>query len=386
MAKALLHVEDQIYCELDIEDSPMPSTPNFVDKIHIVEGFGQATPVLRMILSDQTGSLSDDLSLMEGKKITLKLGKSASQNEKREFRVFGFSNQDTHEGQKIDVVCVLDSYKYFAEAFTKAFKGTSADAMARVAGLSGLKYDGPNSTNDFMTWLNVCQTYSSFTEDVATHGYAGSRSCMYRCVTSKKKLLYKDLFQKLSESEVATLLHNVQPSNSNNEFIIREARPVSRGGIVSHWLNYGYAQHEHDLSGENTSNLKITAPISKGFPVNKIRDDMEYSKIDYVGLDTGTTAKSGGNVHKNYRKASYQNLRFYSLFTDGLTCLLEQYTDLEIMSPIKVNFVDLKRGEFVQNERYSGKYIITNKTTTIKNGIRYSEKITLGRPSVGNAQ
>ena len=292
MAKALLHVEDQIYCELDIDDAPAPSTPNFVDKIHIVEGFGQAVPVLKMILSDQTGSLSDELSLMEGKKVTLKLGKSASQNEKREFRVFGFSNVDSHEGQLIEVVCVLDVYKYIAESFTKAFKGTSSEAMARVAGLCGLEYDGPDSTNDFMTWLNVCQTYSSFTEDMAFHGYGGPRTCMYRCLTSKKKLLYKDLFTKLAESNVATFMHNRQPNNSSNEFIVRQTSPLSRGGIVSHWLNYGHAQYEHDLSGTGTSNKKITAPISTGFPVNKLRDEMEFSRIDYMGLDTGTTEKS----------------------------------------------------------------------------------------------
>lgn len=386
MPRALLHVENQVYCEIDIGNAPMPATPNLVDSINIIEGFGQPVPVLEMYLYDQTGSLADEFALMEGKRIVVNIGKSADQTTKREFRVFGFSSLDTHAGPRLRVVCILDAYKFVAESVSKAFSGTSADAIRRVASECGLQYDGPESAADEMIWLNVCQNYLSFTEDVALHGYMGKKSCMYRILDSKKRLIYKDLFSQLAQAPEFRLMHNAVPGDDSKDFIIREMNTLSRGGIVSHWLNYGQAQYEHDLSGETVETLKLNAPITKGFPVHEVRDELEYSRKDMIWPDSGTKASKAGNVHRNYRQAYYQNKRFYALFTDGLSCLMDQFTDLTIAYPVKLECMDLKSGDFVQNERYSGSYLLTNKTIHIKNGVRYHEKLTVGRPNVGNAK
>lgn len=385
MPRALLHVEDQVYCEIDIGDAPMPATPNLVDSINIVEGFGQAVPVLEMYLYDQTGSLADDFALMEGKRIVVNIGKSADQTTKREFRVFAFTSMDTHVGPMLRVVCILDAYKYIAENVSKAFSGTSADAIRRVASECGLQYDGPDSAADEMIWLNVCQNYLSFTEDVALHGYTGKKSCMYRALDTKKRLIYKDLFSQLSLAPKNRLMHNAVPGDSS-DFIVRELNSVSKGGVVSHWFNYGHAQYEHDLSGKTVETLKVNAPITTGFPVHEVRDEFKYSRKEMTWPDSGTKAAKAGNVHRNYRQAYYQNKRFYALFTDSLSCLVDQFTDMDIVYPVKLEHMDLKLGDFVQNERYSGAYLLTNKTIHIKNGVRYHEKLTIGRPNVGNAK
>lgn len=388
MARALLGVVNQVYCTIDIENQPMPATPNLVDKIHVVEGIGQSIPSLELYLYDQQGSLADDLSLFEGKPIFIELGKSEALYRTYEYRVFGLKSMDTHAGQMLKVVCILNCYKFASESNVKAFADTSANAIAQAAGAGGMTFDGPTvTTADKQNWLCVTQTLSSFVEDTALRGFVNDGSCMAHVLTTGGVVRYKDLFEELRQEPKMVFLHNSPKGNNPYpEHIVRQVNVSSRGGVFSNWVNYGYAQYEHDLSGDITSNTSVNAPIVDGFPVNNIRNDMQYARIEHVGFDTGTDAKPGGNVHKNYRKAKYQNLRFRALFTETIQMIVENITTVELFDPVLLDYVEFKNGQFIHNERYSGMYIVANKTAVVKNGIRYVEKLTLIRPSVGNAK
>ena len=389
MARSLLYINAQVFCALDIENAPIPSTPNFIDKIHIVEGMGQAVPILELYLYDQIGSLAEQLSLFEGKKVDIILGKSEQANFSSTYRVYAFSSLHTHAGQILRVVCTLDSYIYYSRATTKAYTGHSNGVISEVASDCGMLFDGPRvPPNDAQKWLCVGSTLNSFSEDVASHGYTNQSSCMARTVSARGVIRYKDLFNELMQEPTATFLHNDHVSDNPQglEFLVREVNVASRGGTFSNWMNYGFHQHEHSLSGKEYQNVALNAPIAKGFPVNhEIRQQVQRSRLGYVGLDTGTTEFKSGNVHKNYNTAHYQNVRFLSLFTDKLDCVVEQYTGLQPFDTVNLKFNDLKENSFIQNARYSGLYVISNKTTLLKNGVRYAEKFTLMRPSVGNA-
>ncbi len=391
MTIATLNIENQVYVELHIADTPMLSTPNLIDEIFIRDGFGIGVPTLELFLYDQRGTLVDELALMEGKKLSIVIGKYGGDITRRDFRVFGFNSVASHIGPRLRIVCLIDVPKFSAQVLSKAYSGTSANVLQTMASECGLIYSGPHSgTSDNMKWLRVAQTLNSFTEDVATHGYMSEQSCMYRLLLSDYTLLYKDLFYQLNDTtETATFLFNT-PSETldvtGQKLLVRELRASSKGGVFSHWFNYGQYQFEHNLSGNQVLTDGITPPISTGIPVNlEVKADIKTSRYDYVGFDSGGGDTPGSNYHQYYNKAKYQNLRFYGLFNESINVLVEEYTDTRVFDSIFLHYTDLKDLTFVSNNRFTGKYLVGNKIIAIKNGSKYYEIFDLYRPSVGNA-
>lgn len=387
MAIATLHISEQVFMEIEIADTPMPPTPNFVHQVFVRDGFGVAVPTLELFLYDQKGTLTSDLALMEGKKIKITIAKNTgSKTLVRNFKVFGISALDSHTGHLLRVVCILDVPKYAAKTLSKAYKGSSNSAMQQIAAECGVQFDG-HSTSDNMTWLRVCQTLNSFSEDIALHGYAGNTSCMARVLTSDNVLRYKDLFFQAKQTGKATIAHNSNVQSVEGKLLLaREVQPKSEGGIMSYWMNYGYSQFEHDLSGKPTASLEATAPISQGIPINtKVKSVVGQARMDYLGWDTGMAPTTASNVHQYYRKARYQNMRFYGLYSEAMSTLVEEYSELQPLDPVRLEYNIMQNSSFVSNHRFTGKYIVGNKTMAITNGARYYEILKLYRANVGNA-
>jgi hypothetical protein len=387
MAIATLRISEQVFMEIEISDTPVPPTPNFIDEVFIRDGFGQAAPTLELLLYDQKGTLVQDLALMEGKAIKITMSRNTGKTLVRKFLVFAFSSISSHTGPRLRVVCILDCPMFIAKAMSKAYTGTSDSVMRQLAGEAGLQYDG-HTTSDQMKWLRVCSTLSSFSEDIALHGYANANSCMTRILTADHVLRYKDLFHQLTQAAKATILHNAGDTGVEGKALLaREIRSGCQGGIMSYWMNYGYAQYEHDLSGVPTEQLQASAPLSGGPPINqRVKGEIERSRTDYLGLDTGMAPKDGPNVHQYYRTAKYQNFRFMGLFSEAITALVEDYSELQPLDCVVLEYNDLQNNEFISNSRFADRYIVGNRVMAIKNGSRYYETLKLYRANVGTAK
>lgn len=392
MAQAALNLEGIAFCTLEIEGTDMPPSMNMIETIWILEGFGMGLPAMKMSLFDENETLSKDLNLKNGTKIKIRLGKDAQEAPEMAFRVFGWKRPRNSQGKVLHVVCIYDAPKFSAGSFSESFEGTSATVMQALAEMSGLQYDGPRTPpTDSQVWLNLNTTRISFSEDVAMRAYAGTQSAMARCVTTEGKLMYRDLMALLKEEPKFTLVHNSDGGGTSGTTVqVRAAKDGSNSGLFTHFFNYGYKLFGHSFSDEHTKleNLDINAQ-GAGVPVNAEIAGMlseRGARVGYAGYDYGTGPDEGFNVHENYERAYYQNLRLLSLFTETLVALSDSATGITSFTSVDFNQGPGAKGpgEQVPTD-VTGRYIVGGKTRVIKNGTKYSEIFYLYRPFIGEA-
>lgn len=386
--EATLDVQNIAFCTLDIEGSRVPPTMNFVDSIFIQDGFGSPIPVLQLYLNDRNGTLSEDMNLQDGTLVTVKMGKTRDKVKTRKFRVFSFAKQTTAAGPKLVVTCIIDAPKWTAGVFTESVRGTSSAVIGQMASRAGLKYDGPSATDDAMTWLNVNKTRTAFTEDVAMRGYGSGQTCMTRLLTMDYEVKYKDLFDILKQEPKWSLLQNTAEGAAKaTPIIIRETQDASTAGFATHMMNYGQKQYEHSLNDSGQLNtLSADAPLlGAALPINEdVRGQVSDrgAKVNYTGFDTGTEPRPASNLHQNYEKAMYQNMRYLGLFSERIKVLTDEYTESSTFDCVEYQHGDQDNHEFKQSKALGGKWLMGGRTLWIKAGHKYSEVYFLYRPAV----
>jgi hypothetical protein len=373
---SVLHIDKYVYFQLDIESEQMPPSFNLVGTVSIIENISMATPVLRLTFDDPA-ALARSLALTEGTRAELLFGKDKETAQKYNFRLFGVKQEPVHSGQVLIATFIVDAPKYLTGVATEAFKGTSATAMGELAQKAGLTYDGPDSTDDYMTWLNVCETRASFAEDMAMHGYVDEHSCMLRALTAKRQLKYKNLTEEIRKPGKFSFLLNTDPSSAKEgkHVLVQEMRDASTGGVMNSWLNYGWNYHYHSLKGEQqTVDKAPIRPNGKYLPINSdVKKEVEdKTRVEYYGrLDCG-------NTHDNYVKAKYLNMRNLALFSERVHLITPDFTGAELLDPALVEHLeqDGNRG------KNSAKYLISAKTSHLAHGSRYAERFELMRASL----
>lgn len=171
---ALLHVDGYIYFKMEIEGVSLPPSPNLVDAIAINQGTVSAVPILTIQFFEESKQFARELAMSEGTKAHVEIGRGSKDSNAYtvDFRLFGHKQSQSSSGPRAVISFILDCPKYATGAYRESVKGTSSAALSQVAGKGGLGFSGPRSTpNDFMTWLNIGKTRSSFAEEIAMHGY-----------------------------------------------------------------------------------------------------------------------------------------------------------------------------------------------------------------------
>lgn len=386
--KANLSVEGFAYFEIDIENSGVPPTLNLIDSVFIHEGIGIAIPTLRLVFYDQKGTLSRDLNLTNMTKITISMARDRSMLERRRFRVFGFRKETTHAGPKLTVDCLLDVPKWSTGSYCEPFVGTSDSAMSGAAAAAGLRYDGPRvPPNDNMNWLNVNQTRSAFSEDVAMRGYVGDGSTMCRVLLANQTLRYRDLMDAIQQEPKCALLQNVPPSAAAGKkpYIVRETKDSTVSGFFTHYVNFGWklAHHSLDNAGQQVIDKYQAQLLGKAFPINdEVKAMLENARISYVADDPGTMPNPASNIHQFYEKAFYQNLRGLGLFSEKVTVLTDWLTEIDVLDSVDYRHNELQSYNFIDLPALSGRWLVAGKTMFLKQGHKYSEVFDLVRPFI----
>lgn len=389
--EAVLHVKGIAYCKIEIEDANMPASFNLIDHIIIHEGFGIAVPTLTLYLFDQTGTLQNDMNLVQGTKCSISIARDGHNDQiiKRTFSLWGMKRGVTNEGPHLQVVFTLDVPKWSAGVYCENFRTTSDGVMGQIARRAGLQYSGPGGTDDHMNWLNINTTRASFSEDVAMRGYANKSSCMARVLTMNSELRYKDLFAELKKDERATLLLNMDEEGVN-PYPVKETQESTVSGVMAHWFNYGAIQHEHSLDNKGQQKTdRIFAPVlGDAFPISDrvkgLISDSVASRVTYTGMDTGTEPKPNSNHHQHYEKSLYQNLRSLGLFSERNKVLLTVMSDIYSFDCVRYTQRDPVGHHLIPSKSLNGKYLVAGKTIRIKNGHVYSEVLDIVRPYVSN--
>lgn len=386
--KANLNVEGFAFFEIDIEGSGVPATMNLIDSIFIHEGIGIAVPTLRMILYDQKGTLTRELNLSNMTKISITMAKDRKLAIKRKFRMFGFRKDTTHAGPKLVVDCILDVPRWSTGSYCEPFVGSSGDAISGAAAAAGLRYDGPRiPPSDTMNWLNINQTRSSFTEDVAIRGWTGEGSAMARVLLSDQTVRYRDIMDVLKQEPKYALLQNVEhkAAGGKTDYSIRETKDSTFSGFFTHYINFGWkvATHNLDNDGQRLIDRYQAQLLGKAFPINdEVKDMLEQARVSYVADDPGTMPNPASNIHQYYEKAFYQNLRGLGLLTERVSVLTDWQTEIEALDAVDYKHHELQSFKFIDLPAVSGRWLVGGKTIYIKQGHKYSEIFDLYRPFI----
>lgn len=387
--QASLNIDGIAFCTLEIEGAKMPPSPNLIDNIMIMEGFGMGLPTMKLSLLDENETLSRDLNLKNGSPIRLRMGKSADAAPEYSFVVFGWKRPNNAVTKILDIVCIYNCPKFGAGVFCEAFEGHSANAMQQIAELSGLRFEGPSETPvDTQWWMNLNTTRLSFTEDVAMRGFVNPQSCMSRIVRADGTLVYKDLMKVLQEQPKFKICQNTEGTSGGTTISARAVKDGSSSGLFTHFVNYGHKLFTHTFDGEDSSieSLDINAS-GAGVPINtQVLSDLKErgARVTHAGYDYGTGPDEGSNYHENYEQAYYQNVRLLGLFSERVTAITDSVTELKTFTSVDFEQGSNAKGQAAAND-VAGRYLIGGKTIVIKKGTKYSEVIYLYRPFITEA-
>jgi hypothetical protein len=109
---------------------------------------------------------------------------------------------------------------------------------------------------------------------------------------------------------------------------------------------------------------------TQNFQLNKeVKGMLSKSRMDFGNVDAG-------NVHRNWDKARYQNIRTAMLYSMGIELMIDQRTplDLDLFSPITYKPYDPPvNGNATATQQWSCVYYVTAKAVYIEMGNFYEK-------------
>lgn len=379
MSDSEIIIKGSIYIDAKLGGQEVKGLDLF-EEILVIEHINQALPTASVTFTDFEKATIKELQLTDGIKLELTVCKSEDNNkEPAVFRLFSDGGSRTYSsGQQSTAHFVLDAPKYLATTPKLAKKGNSSDMMSEIASNCGLQFDG-DATKDEQIWYCIGQTYSGAAKHIANHGYMTDTSCMVLGVTLKKKLLYKDINRIVKEEAKKRVYTSTKvPENDPEALLIFADRARTNSGLMNNWINYGYVYYSHGIKDkpETLKEIEVQKKEAKIAMSSEVKDEVETSRIDISHFDTG-------NIHEKYHRAYYQNLRYRAMFTETISIILQDFSDLELLDVVYVEIgesVSASDADMIETVK-SGDYVLIGKTKVIRKGILYGERLELIRNS-----
>lgn len=382
----MINIAGRLFVTIKVDGNDLPHSPNLVERITMTEGMGALSPAIELILHDQAGSLTKGLALTDGNELLITVGKTPNDvnTQSRQFRVFGIRQMPTASGPRMQVIGIYDAPGFLTGSVRESFKGTTGDVLRLVAEKCKLEYHGPEEfngrkTDDNQVWMNIAKSRAMFVQQTTRHGYMDQHSVMFAVLTSLGHLRYlnlNDVIETPQEKIKRMFVHNTYEDAEKQGIItytVAQAKTRSSAGLMNTWQNYGSTRIEHKLDGEQASHDKVEVKTSANYLAinDTVKRTVERSRIEYSPLDCG-------NTHKNFNKALYQNVKMLGLFTEHVSVLTFDVTDLQPLDMVMYRQADADPKVAVSN---SDIYMVIGKTIVVKSG-HYAERIELVRHNI----
>lgn len=384
----MINIAGRIFVTLKIDGNPIPHSVNLIERITMTEGMGALSPACELILNDYEGSLTKELALTDGNELHITVGKepNAISTQTRQYRVFGVRQITTAFGPRMQVVGIYDAPGYLTGSVRESFKDNTAAVIKQIAERCKLCYYGIEDFNgrkadDKQVWMNIAKSRAMFVQQITRHGYIDEHSAMYSTLTSLGQLRYlnlNDVIETPKEKIKRMFVHNTFSAPSDKKgittYTVREAHTRSTAGLMNTWQNYGSTRIEHNLSGEETKHEEVQVKTSADYLAinDKVKKNVERSRFDYTPIDCG-------NTHKNYQKAIYQNVKLLSLFSEHVSILTYDPTDVQ---PLDVVIYRQANADAKMPVSNSDIYLVIGKSIVVAGGKNYAERIELVRHNV----
>lgn len=364
------------FIDIKFGGQDLPGQPDLFDEVCIIENATQLVPTMTFKINDAHNDLIRALHISDGMKVDVRVSEKDSDDvELSNFRVFGGDTiRNFSEGHYNDFNCILDVPKYISKAARVGLKGTTSEAMEKIASDCGLTFKG-DTTNDEQVWLSAGMTYNQWARHLSTHGYISDESCMYFAVNENKELIYKDVINVLtSETPKKKLTSSLEAQK--DEIIISGNRAKTSSGLLNNWVNYGYLARKDGVSGKEEIFEKVTVRKKETALAQntEVRDQVEIARIDMLPFNCG-------NTYDKYEQAFYQNFRLRSTFTESLSLIVYTYTDINLLDVVEVRIGHGVGPQDRTETVKSGNYLVIAKTKIVRGGTNYGERLELIRNS-----
>ena len=383
----MIIVDGRIYIHLTIDGDEVPSSANLIERIALTEGNGALSPAFEIVFNDTSGHLGRDLALTDGNPFVITIGKSPGDLETvpRKYRLFGHRQDITAFGPQIKAVGLLDAPNYMTASAVESTKGNSGQAIRKLAEKSSMTYSGPEDfngrqTDDSQIWRTVCSSRALHAQDICRKGYIDEQSAMVLAATSLGVLKYRNLIDVIDtpiDKIKRVFIHSTPEASGDKSKItyqVRQAKDRSVSGLMNTWQNYGSTRFAHSITGDQDEHKQVDVKTKGSYlSINAdISDAVARARKEYGPLECG-------NTHKKYQRAVYQNIKQLGLFSERISILTTDVTDVQILDPViyRQSNADLK--EPIKN---TDVYVVVGKTVFVRGGMSYAERLELARMSL----
>lgn len=389
----MLGIENRIFVTIKLDGRDIGDLPAGFNSVTLTEGNLMRIPAFKLELADRTSVLVGPKSLTDANQLEITVSKSMSDNQyvPRKYRLFRPGGDNAVEGPSLSLVGYADYPKYISEAVSESIKGSSDDVFRAIAAKCGLKYSGPKEFNgrtmaDSQVWLHAVNSRASYLLDVARHAWMDNNSCMSLGVTSDGELRFRNLMDVINidrDQIKYVFTHNALISEKDDKlklYQVREVKERSIAGITNNYANYGSTRAEHKLDGSTDKHESVDVKTKGGFLAinSKLKDALSRVRVDIAAIDCG-------NTHSHFQQAEHQNVKLLGLFSERLSLLLYDVTEVKLFDPVFYRQAD---ADLTKPVKSSDVYIVIGKTVRIVGAAVYAERIELARMSLtmkGNA-
>lgn len=344
-------------------EKEFPFAPvNSLDFLHMSCSVSLAVPMLHFKVKDVAKWMVKNQVLVDGAVIKIIL-KVQGSSRTYQFRLNSFKEILDPTGPTYEVDAYYDAITWWLASSADMTRGTSADVIESIATKCNFPNFFKTNTADYQVWIQRNMRYHEYASFIASHGYLNDNSCMQLAFDLSGNLIYKDVTDKRSVSEVFSTAKYQEGSLIATDFKVK-----NRSGLLNALSGYADEMLAPSVITGGSPDIFKTVPITKltnKLMVNAdIYNNVEKGRVLYAPVDCG-------NVHANYIKAKYQNARIASTYAFGLELITPQISKVSLLDFIQ--FVSQQPGEKSDNA-FSGTYLVTSRVVYIQ-GINYYEKI-----------
>ncbi len=360
----MLEIKTGVFLGVFIDGVEYPLEKNGFQRLALVSNKRMSTATCEITFSDLTNRINTSVTLADGVTIMFKLGRSAEEFDVYRYRVYNYKRDLSKVTPQYTVYGYFDAPLWFLKAWRKPIEGTSSAALSELAGASGLQTDCDPS-NDDMLWLPGNERSCMFARSIAERGWQNDRSAMSIGMTLDGIFKYKNLTTLPTSGPVFT--HGSVPGTAN-VIDMKYTTASGFGNSIGGYRHFVRPQLLHE-ERETLRELQIQRKTQTFQLSKEVRGMVSKGRIDFGEID-------GGNVHKHWDKARYQNLRTAMLYSMGVELMIDQRTplDLDLFSPITYKpYEPPVDGEATPAQQWSSVYYVTAKAIYVEMG-NYYEK------------
>jgi hypothetical protein len=361
----------EVSIAIDGTDYPLDPGTNTLNFLHMGCQARGKLPTCHFKVTDSTKAL-DKIFLQDGIPLQITIKAYGSTTQIYNFRLFHKKKDFNGAAFTYEIDGYWAAPVYWAGTSEAGIQGTSGEVLQQIASVGGLQYNGI-TTNDSQLWMQRNRVYGDFAKIVHQHGYVNDNSYTVAGVDLTGTLLYVDA-NNLPAPTVNLIAYQLVPGM----FTVTDYKATTKSGLNNILTGYNNARYTQSQAGATLSSPNATVNFTPDTTApllnTAVRTAAARGYQTYGPIDVG-------NVHSNYERAAYQNMRFANLYSMDVEFLVLTPTPLTLFN--KFTFA-LE----VENEKldpaYSGNYITAAKAIYVQ-GTNYAEKIVGTRTGTDNA-